>query len=151
MQTIFPIFRYDDARRVIQSHCAQFGSVEPFSVPESGQIVLYAQLKLATNVTMLGSTRVDDGMVSQQTLMSATQALCVCLDDLDVHFKRARSAGAEILSQSETTSLLGANTMSAIWKNIPGRFAHICPLENASSVNSYAKRIWHVTALQDNE
>ena len=103
MQTIFPILRYNDARSAIQWLCAAFGFAELFSVPESGPIVRHAQLRLGTNVIMLGSTRPDDGMASPQVLRTATQALYVHVDNLDAHFKRARSAGAEILSPPKDT------------------------------------------------
>ena len=103
MQTIFPILRYTDARAAIQWLCATFGFVELFSVPESGQSVRHAQLRLGTNVIMLGSVRPDDGMASPQLLGAATQALCVYVDDLDAHFERARSAGAEITSPPRDT------------------------------------------------
>ena len=103
MQTIFPILRYNDARSAIRWLCASFGFVEVFSVPESGQIVRHAQLKLGTNVIMLGSVRPDDGMTSPQALRIATQALYVYVDDLDAHFERARSAGAEITSPPKDT------------------------------------------------
>ena len=103
MQTIFPILRYNDARGAIRSLCATFGFVELFSVPESGQIVRHAQLKLGANVIMLGSVRPDDGMGSPQALGSATQALYVYVDNLDAHFERARSAGAEITSPPKDT------------------------------------------------
>src|SRR5216684_168045 len=98
MQTIFPILRYNDARGAIRSLCATFGFVEWFSVPESGPIVRHAQLKLGTNIIMLGSARPDERLTSPQALGAATQALYVYVDDLDVHFQRARSAGAEITS-----------------------------------------------------
>src|SRR5713101_1848223 len=98
MQTVFPILRYNDARGAIRSLCATFGFVKLFSVPESGQIVRHAQLKLGTNVIMLGSARPDELMASPQMLGAATQALYVYVDDLDAHFERARSAGAEITS-----------------------------------------------------
>ena len=103
MQTIFPILRYNDARSAIRSLCATFGFVELFSVPESGQIVRHAQLKLGTNVIMLGSVRPDDRMASPQALGAATQALYVYVDNLDAHFERARSAGAEITSPPKDT------------------------------------------------
>ena len=103
MQTIFPILRYNDARGAIQSLCEAFGFVKLFSVPESGQIVRHAQLKLGTNVVMLGSARPDETMASPQVLGATTQALYVYVDDLDSHFERARSAGAEILSPIEDT------------------------------------------------
>ena len=103
MQTIFPILRYNDARGAMRSLCATFGFVEVFSVPESGQIVRHAQLRLGTNVIMLGSARPDERMASPQVLGAATQALYVYVDDLDGHFERARSAGAEITSPPKNT------------------------------------------------
>ena len=103
MQTIFPILRYTEARAAIQWLCATFGFVELFSVPESGPFVRHAQLRLGTNVVMLGSVRPDERMESPQKLGAATQALCVYVDDLDAHFERARSAGAEITSPPKAT------------------------------------------------
>jgi len=103
MQTIFPILRYNDARGAMRSLCATFGFVKLFSVPESGQIVRHAQLKLGTNVIMLGSARPDELMASPQVLGAATQALYVYVDDLEAHFERARSAGAEITSPIKDT------------------------------------------------
>lgn len=103
MQTIFPILRYNDARAAIQSLRATFGFIELFSVPESGPGVRHAQLKLGTNVVMLGSVRPDEGMASPQALGAATQALYVYVEDLDAHYERARLAGAQIVSPPEDT------------------------------------------------
>ena len=104
MQTIFPVLRYNDARAAIRLLCATFGFVELFSVPESGEFVRHAQLKLGTNIIMLGSVRPDERMTSPQVLGTATQALYVYVDDLDAHFERARSAGAEITNPPKDTS-----------------------------------------------
>lgn len=103
MQTIFPVLRYNDARAAIRSLCAAFGFVELFSVPDSGPGVRHAQLKLGTNVVMLGSVRPDDGMTSPQALMAATQSLYVYVEDLDAHYERARSAGAQIMNPPADT------------------------------------------------
>jgi uncharacterized glyoxalase superfamily protein PhnB len=103
MQTIFPILRYDDARGAICSLCAAFGFVELFSVPETGQFVRHAQLRLGTNVIMLGSVRPDERMATPETLGAATQALSVYVDDVEGHFERARSAGAEITGPPQDT------------------------------------------------
>ena len=104
MQTIFPILRYDDARGAIRWLCARFGFVELFSVPESGEVVRHAQLRLGTNIIMLGSVRPDEGMASPRALGGATQALSVFVDDLDAHFERARSAGVTITSPPKDTN-----------------------------------------------
>ena len=103
MQTIFPILRYQDARAAIRWLCGAFGFVELFSVPEAGPFVRHAQLKLGTNVIMLGTVRPDDGLASPQTLGAATQALCVYVADLDAHYERARAASVEIVSPLRTT------------------------------------------------
>ena len=78
MQTIIPILRYSDARGAIQWLCATFGFVDIFSVPESGHGVRHAQLKLGTNVIMLGSVRPDDGLTSPQLAGIATEHATVC-------------------------------------------------------------------------
>jgi uncharacterized glyoxalase superfamily protein PhnB len=103
MQTIFPILRYDNARNAIRSICATFGFVELFSVPDSGPIVRHAQLKLGTSIIMLGSVRPDERMTTPQMLGAATQALYIYVEDLDAHFQRALSAGAEITSPPTDT------------------------------------------------
>jgi uncharacterized glyoxalase superfamily protein PhnB len=103
MQTIFPILRYNDARAAMGWLCATFGFVELFSVPESGPYVRHAQLKLGTNIIMLGTVRRDDAVVSHQALGAATQSLCVYVEGLEAHYERARSAGAEIVSPLEAT------------------------------------------------
>lgn len=103
MQTIFPILRYDDARGAIRWLCAAFGFVELFSVPESGSFVRHAQLKLGTNIIMLGSVRPDDGLASPRLAGTATQALCAFVDDLDAHYQQALAAGAEITSPPTNT------------------------------------------------
>jgi uncharacterized glyoxalase superfamily protein PhnB len=104
MQTIFPLLRYSDARAAIHWLCATFGFTELFSVPESGPIVRHAQLKLGTNIIMLGSTRkAEKDLQSPLTLGASTQALCVYVPELDAHYEQVRSAGAEIAGPLETT------------------------------------------------
>jgi uncharacterized glyoxalase superfamily protein PhnB len=103
MQSIVPILRYNDARAAIRWLCATFGFVELFSVPESGEFVRHAQLKLGTNIIMLGSIRSDDGLASPRALGAATQALYVYVDDLDAHFDRARLAGAQTAGPPRNT------------------------------------------------
>lgn len=97
MQTIVPILRYDDARTAIGWLSSTFGFVELFSVPSSGQHVRHAQLRLGTNVIMIGSVRPDDGMQTPQVLGQTTQALYVYVDDIEEHFDRVRATDAQII------------------------------------------------------
>jgi uncharacterized glyoxalase superfamily protein PhnB len=103
MQTIFPILRYEDARAAIRFLCDAFGFEMLFSVPEDRDFVRHAQLKLGTNVVMLGSVRPDDGIASPRGHGFVTQALYVFVDDLDAHYARARGAGAAITTPIEDT------------------------------------------------
>jgi len=97
MQTIFPILRYNDAWAAIHWLCSAFGFMQVFCVPETGDYVRHAQLKLGQNLVMVGSVRPDDGIVSPKTLGAATQMLAVYVEDPDAHFARAEAAGAKIL------------------------------------------------------
>jgi uncharacterized glyoxalase superfamily protein PhnB len=103
VQTIFPILRYNDARAAIRSLCSTFGFVELFSVPESGDFVRHAQLKLGTNIVMLGSVRAHESVQTTGELVAPTHALYVHVDDLDAHFQRARATAAEIVSPPADT------------------------------------------------
>jgi uncharacterized glyoxalase superfamily protein PhnB len=104
MQTIFPILRYTDARAAIGWLCAAFGFREIFSVPEIGPFVRHAQLGLGTSLIMLGSCRNEEpGLKSPKQAGAATQALYVCIPDLDEHFERARLAGADITTPPQDT------------------------------------------------
>jgi uncharacterized glyoxalase superfamily protein PhnB len=103
VQTIFPILRYDDARAAIGWLCNAFGFAELFSVPAEGEVVRHAQLRLGTNVMMVGSVRSGERIASPRTLHAATQGLYVRVEDVDAHFERARAAGAVITSPPEDT------------------------------------------------
>ena len=103
VQTIFPLLRYRDARTAIQWLCGAFGFVELFAVPEAGDVVRHAQLRFGSNVIMLGSVRPDDGITSPSATGISTMALCVYVDDVDAHFNRAQSAGADIIDPPEDT------------------------------------------------
>ena len=96
MQTIFPILRYNDARSAIRWLGAAFGFEEVFSVPESGDYVRHAQLKLGKSLIMVGSVRSGDGIASPKSLGAASQMLAVYVEDPDAHFARAKAAGANI-------------------------------------------------------
>lgn len=103
MQTIFPILRYNDARRAIRWLCDAFGFIELFSAPVSGEVVRHAQLQLGSNIIMLGTTRGEEGINSPLELGASTQALSVYIVDVDTHYAQARSVGAMIISSPEST------------------------------------------------
>lgn len=104
-QTIFPILRYDDTRAAIRWLCDAFGFELLFAAPETGPAVRHAQLRLGTNIVMVGSVRPDDGIRSPLAAGVATQALCVHVSDVDVVYRRAVAAGAAIAEAPRTNDL----------------------------------------------
>jgi len=96
MRTIFQSFGYNDTRGAIRWVYATFGFLELFSAPDSGELVRHVQLQPGPNIIMLGSVRRHEGVASPQMLAAARQGFYVYVDDLDAHFKRARSPGVEI-------------------------------------------------------
>jgi hypothetical protein len=127
MQTIFPILRYNDARNAIRSLCATFGFVELFSIPDSGPFVRHAQLKLGTNVIMLGSVRADDGMASPQTL-EPQRRLFACMLTIWTRISSGRKREVPKLpARSKIPTLGSGNTTSVTWKGMVGRLGRTGP------------------------
>jgi hypothetical protein len=81
-------------RAAIQSFRAMFGFTELFSVSESGPGVRHAQLKLGTNVDMLGSVRPDEGVATPQSLGVATRTLYVYVGGYSTHITNGRDQRA---------------------------------------------------------
>ena len=71
MQTTVPILHYSNARAAIDWLCSAFEFVEVFCVPESGEFVRHAQLRLGTNRIKVGSVGRDDGLASPKALGGA--------------------------------------------------------------------------------
>lgn len=103
MQTIFPILRYIDARVAIRWLCDVLDFAPVLVVPDAGPVVRHAQLRLGSNVVMVGSVRPDDGLTSPAVCGVATQALCVFVPDVDAHHQRAIGAAPDATGPIETT------------------------------------------------
>lgn len=92
MRTIYPIFRYRDARPAIDWLCAAFGfTVHAVHDAPDGSVA-HAELILHTGMIMVGE-RPD----SAPRLGDEEWSVYVAVDDLDAHHARARAAGAEIV------------------------------------------------------
>lgn len=103
-QTIFPILRYDKARAAIGWLEKAFGFELVFSVPPEGVTVRHARLMLADNIIMVGSSREDEASFKSPLIVGVmTQALCVYISEIDAHYKKAKTAGAEIVIALQET------------------------------------------------
>lgn len=87
MSNIFPTLQYRDARAALTWLNEAFGFEKLFEAPGPDGTIGHAELRLGPGVIMVGSARDD---------RRAEPGIYVALEDVDAHYDRARSAGAEI-------------------------------------------------------
>src|SRR3954464_9997921 len=92
-QTIFPAYRYRDARAAIDWLGRAFGFEPRIVVDGENGAVAHAELALAGAMFMLGSVRDGGGYAPPP----GAAAVYIVVADPDAHHERARAAGAEIV------------------------------------------------------
>ena len=104
---IIPSLRYKDAPAAIEWLCDVFGFEKKLVVPADGGEIVHAQLLLGNGMLMLGSgaghgSRFDDlvGATSDPDVLRA-QSIYVVVDDIDGHYERVLSGGAEIVIENQ--------------------------------------------------
>ena len=97
--TIIPTMRYRDAPAAIDWLCRAFGFERHLVVPGENGTIAHAQLSFGNGMIMLGSARDDDfgRLVRPPEGGVGTQSPYVVVADADLHYARAKAAGAEIL------------------------------------------------------
>jgi uncharacterized glyoxalase superfamily protein PhnB len=92
MRSIYPVFRYPDARTAIDWLCSAFDFVvhEVHDAPDGS--VAHAELSYGTDMIMLG-----ERTGARPRPADDDPAVYVAVDDVDAHCARARAAGAEIV------------------------------------------------------
>ncbi len=96
--TVYPFLRYADAVKALDWLVSAFAFEKAFVVPGENGSIAHAQMRLGNGMVMVGSARDDDlGMKSPRELGAVTQGIYVVVEDVDAHFVRAATAGAEIL------------------------------------------------------
>jgi uncharacterized glyoxalase superfamily protein PhnB len=98
-QTIFPAYRYRDARAAIDWLGRAFGFEPRMVVDGPNGAVAHAELVHGGAMIMLGSVRDGDGYAPPP----GGAAAYVVVDDPDAHHERARAAGAEIVRELTDT------------------------------------------------
>lgn len=98
--TVIPSLRYRDAAAAIEWLCAAFG-FEKHAVYADGATVHHAELTYGRGMIMLGSVDNDSEwgrrIVQPDEIGGReTQACSVIVADADVHYARAKAAGARI-------------------------------------------------------
>lgn len=99
--TVFPFLRYHDAPAALDWLEAAFGFERLMVAPGPDGTVAHAQVALGAGVIMLSSATPDDalGLKSPGDTSGVSQGIYVHVEDVDAHYQRARSAGAEIVHE----------------------------------------------------
>jgi uncharacterized glyoxalase superfamily protein PhnB len=100
---------YDDAAKAIDWLCAAFGFEVRLKIEGEGGRIEHSELTFGEGLIMVGSTGGKSTRPSPLPCRSPrslgganTQTLCVCVDAIDEHCKRARAAGAKIMEEPAT-------------------------------------------------
>lgn len=110
--TVIPVLRYDDAPRAIEWLRDAFGFSTGLVVETEDGRIAHAQMRHGTGMLMLGSTSEDTFGQLVGTVQSTgrpTAAAYVVVSDVEAHAERARSAGAEIVTEPEEEDYGGSN------------------------------------------
>lgn len=106
MTKLFPTLRYRNPEAAVRWLADAFGFVRHFAAEEDGKIV-HAQLRIGDHLVMIGPDYRDDryGMHSPLALNGTNQCVYIALDsDIDEAYQRARTAGAEIVTEPYDTT-----------------------------------------------
>jgi uncharacterized glyoxalase superfamily protein PhnB len=96
--TLYPVFRYHDARAAIEFLKSAFGFRERVVYANPDGTIAHAELSHGGGVLMLGSERAD-----AVGARAGQGWLYVAVDDPDAHLERARAAGAVIVTELHDT------------------------------------------------
>ena len=101
---IIPALRYRDAAAAIDWLCTVFGFARKMVVPGEGGKIAHAELTLDNGMIMLGDVETEYGrlVAAPAKGQPVTQGIYVVVDDVDAHYARAKSAGAEIVIDIKT-------------------------------------------------
>ena len=97
--TLFVGLHYDDGAGGIRFLSRALGFSPIAEIPGSGNTIMHAEMRLGSDVVMLGSTPPDDKLWKGRR-----QYANVYVSDPDVHCARAKAAGANIVRPLEDTN-----------------------------------------------
>ncbi len=99
--TVIPTLRYKDGKAAIQWLCATFGFETSLVIPEKDGQIAHAQLTFGNGMIMLGSAENNEfhNLVKSPAESGAigSQSVYIVVADIDRHYARTVSAGAEIV------------------------------------------------------
>ena len=100
-QTIFPMLDYEDAPAAIEFLTSAFGFMEDSRMEGDDATIAHAELSLEGQVVMLASVWRDGGFSTPRELKGNHSQLFCVVADVDLHFQRARDAGAIVIGEPQ--------------------------------------------------
>ncbi|MEA2949357.1 MAG: hypothetical protein QOI40_4687 [Alphaproteobacteria bacterium] len=103
--TVVPALQYQDAPAAISFLCRAFGFEQKAVYKGEGGSIAHAELTLGNGMIMLGSAKETEYgrlLVRPRAVGGVTMSVYVIVEDPDVHFARAKAAGAEITREPVT-------------------------------------------------
>jgi uncharacterized glyoxalase superfamily protein PhnB len=99
--TIIPSLRYDNAPAAIDWLCTAFGFERNMIVDGPNGTIAHAQLSYGNGMIMCGSYRKDEYRMESPGHLDGvvTGAIYVVVAEVDVHYARAKAAGATIVRE----------------------------------------------------
>lgn len=100
---IFPYLRYRDAHAALEWLATAFGFEKTMEVAGPDGTIAHAELSFGSGVIMVGTASDEQSEKSPRDLPATPGGVYVYVDDVDAHYERAKSAGAEIVRELEDT------------------------------------------------
>ncbi len=97
MPRVSPYLYYEDVAAALAWLVRSFGFKERVRMPGPQGEIMHAEMECAEGVIMMGRPAPD--YRNPRNLGGVTQSLYVYVDDIDGHFRRAKSAGAKIIEE----------------------------------------------------
>ena len=94
--TFYPYFGYKDAAAAIEFLSEAFGFEKTAEVPGDNGTIIHAEMSFGNGAIMLGTP-------TNNIASPAGHGIYVFVDDVDVHYERAKAAGASIVYPPEST------------------------------------------------
>ena len=102
MTRVTPNIFYDDVESALEFLSKTFGFETRMSIPGSDDQIIHAEMQIQDGVIMMSPAADNESWASPQSQSGrVTQSLFVYVDDVDEHCSKARSTGAEIVSELE--------------------------------------------------
>jgi uncharacterized glyoxalase superfamily protein PhnB len=98
---LMPYLFYRDLRAALEWLAKAFGFETLMTLPGPDGQIVHAEMRFRDAVIMMGPASEERGARSPRELPGVNQSLYLYVDDVDAHFRRAREAGARIMSEPD--------------------------------------------------